>query len=659
MAEFVTHRNEKIKLGPELGKGGEACIYHVASEPGLVAKIYHPGKNTDDRHDKIMAMLARPPYGTTGLAWPTDVLYHGRDFAGYLMPKVEQQYTLLMVYNPIVRAQKCRGFNYKYLLHTARNLWIAAQNVHQAGHVIGDVNESNALVNNRAIITLVDTDSFQITDPLNGRVFLCPVAKPDYLPPEMAGKDLRRDPRTKYCDRFSLGILTYQLLMDGTHPYLIDWPGPGEKPETPVRISQGMFPHLPGSKYRPAPISPDFDLLPPDLRDLFIRCFGASPQAPASRPDPQDWIKCLTSAEAQLIPCHANHDHFFFPHSPTCPWCERQKRMVPPRKPAPSRIPRNLPRPAWTRRQPQNQPRPTPVSWPTSTPSIPPARTGPVSRTLKTAFLKIAVLMGVLAIIYSAGQSACHSLHNWMHKKPPAKIVTPTPPPPPPHKLNSFPPPPAYEADLNRLLDNWKKAWVKLYREHQINDFRSCYAPDAFVYTEGNQTLSLSELMARREKEASTAHDIVLDIQDPKIAAHPKHQELVVTIPQMVCLSDIGGEYGDRILKINTADGNFQIMQEEFRPQAPNPRYSLESVQQAIPRLDQYPVIKNLPRRIRPEDIFSCGFVRNKGLCAAKLSTPGQHPEVKWLMIFLQCSGYTSEFCRYPDVQPYLLPDTP
>jgi DNA-binding helix-hairpin-helix protein with protein kinase domain len=52
---------------------------------------------------------------------------------------------------------------------------------------VSDVNQSNFLVNDQALATLVDTDSFQVRDPDGSKVYRCPVGTPDYTPPEMQG----------------------------------------------------------------------------------------------------------------------------------------------------------------------------------------------------------------------------------------------------------------------------------------------------------------------------------------------------------------------------------------------------------------------------------------------------------------------------------------
>ena len=62
--------------------------------------------------------------------------------------------------------------------------------LHERGYVVGDVNESNILVNRGALVTLIDTDSFQVRSA--EQVYRCRVGKPEYTPPELQRAALRR-----------------------------------------------------------------------------------------------------------------------------------------------------------------------------------------------------------------------------------------------------------------------------------------------------------------------------------------------------------------------------------------------------------------------------------------------------------------------------------
>src|SRR5262249_20945180 len=143
----------------------------------------------------IAAPPADPMYGTghASIAWPVERLLGvdgPRDVVGYLMPRVARALPVYEVYNPRSRLRLSPLFHQGYLLRTARNLAAAVAALHERDYVVGDLNETNVLVTNQALVTLVDTDSFQVHDPHGDggggrRVFRCPVGKAEYTPPEL------------------------------------------------------------------------------------------------------------------------------------------------------------------------------------------------------------------------------------------------------------------------------------------------------------------------------------------------------------------------------------------------------------------------------------------------------------------------------------------
>src|SRR5689334_11282348 len=184
-----------VPLGAILGAGGEATVYAVAEDATRVAKIYRAP--TGARIAKLRAMLANPPHdpGTVGgcpsLAWPSAlVLDNYGGTVGFLMPRVDfkTHRPLLDIYNPRARMEQAGDFTWEYLLRTATNLASVVAAIHAQGYVVGDLNESNLLVSNTALVTLIDCDSMQVLGA-DGRVFRCPVGKPEYTPPELQGRD--------------------------------------------------------------------------------------------------------------------------------------------------------------------------------------------------------------------------------------------------------------------------------------------------------------------------------------------------------------------------------------------------------------------------------------------------------------------------------------
>lgn len=122
-------------------------------------------------------------------------------------------------------------------LTIAANLSRLVHTVHQAGHVISDLNESNVLVDPDGAVALIDVDSWQVNDPEQARTWNCPVGRPEYTAPETLrrlGQECR-EPRCAGCsshrtghaciyktvsdDAFALAVLIFKILMAGEDPF--------------------------------------------------------------------------------------------------------------------------------------------------------------------------------------------------------------------------------------------------------------------------------------------------------------------------------------------------------------------------------------------------------------------------------------------------------
>ncbi len=324
-----------VDVSASLGKGGEARVFPVLDQKQWCAKVYHTPAETQAR--KLQAMLSNPPEDPMSardhisIAWPVDLLrymYNGQGLAGFLMPRVEAMRPVFSVYNPMTRRQNTPLFNWLYLHRAARNMAAAIRALHQRGYVVGDINESNILVSDTALVTLVDCDSFQVRDQERGRVYRCMVGKPEFTPPELQNKNFRLVDRLPEHDRFGMAALIFLMLMEGTHPFAGIYQGEGEPPPHEERISKGHYTYSSSPvPYRPMPFAPPVGMLHPSLRQLFSRCFEQGCFDPQSRPLPEEWMAALQQAEENLLPCSVNPLHMYGSHLPGCPWCERTELL--------------------------------------------------------------------------------------------------------------------------------------------------------------------------------------------------------------------------------------------------------------------------------------------------------------------------------------------
>ena len=241
-----------LRQSDVLGSGGEGAVYSLQSHPDLVAKIYHSNRRTDAVISKLDVMINYPPRteddltGHLFVAWPRHLVYDtARDVIGFLMPKVEKTSSLFEYYNPALRRRNAPQIHYANLCSVAKSLATALDRLHGSGYVVGDINESNAYITENEHVTLIDADSFQITDyqTTPPTIYRCLVGKPEYTPPELQGISFDQVDRNIHHDRFALAVVIYQLLMEGTHPFRGIYTGAGEKPQVESCISRGYFLH--------------------------------------------------------------------------------------------------------------------------------------------------------------------------------------------------------------------------------------------------------------------------------------------------------------------------------------------------------------------------------------------------------------------------------
>ncbi len=349
-------RGNRYQLSRVIGKGGQATVYRVAGSSSYLAKIYTQPRPEDEK--KLTWMVANPPDDPSAslqhasIAWPSTLLYQpNQTFAGYLMPFVKNAVAVLNVFNPRLRARTLPEFDIRYLHRTARNLAAALGALHARDYIVGDLNESNVMVTPTTLVTMIDTDSFQVRATPRGKppiIYPCPVGKFEYLPPELQAQSLKDVYRLPEHDRFALSVLIFQLLMDGNHPFRAKWNRPGEVPPLEERIRQGWYPYRDGSASARMPVSPpdnapDLAFLHPAIVNLFQQCFILGHVSPSVRPFAEDWEKAIAQAEKAIKPC--GRGHYYSTHLAGCPYCALDYPEVyapPVSKPTPKLSPEEL-----------------------------------------------------------------------------------------------------------------------------------------------------------------------------------------------------------------------------------------------------------------------------------------------------------------------------
>ena len=222
-------KNGHILLRSEdiVGVGAEGTVYRLPSSPNLVAKIYGRDRIDNERSRKLQAMIGYPPRtrdddtGHVYVAWPEDTIHDTANgpIVGFLMPEVDKGNALFQYFNPRLRRTQVAHVNYANLCSVAKSISVALDQLNGAGYVVGDINESNAFILADQQVTLIDADSFRVTDNQTNEVFPCKVGKPEYTAPEIQGQNYDNVDRHVNHDRFALAVIIYQLLMEGMHPF--------------------------------------------------------------------------------------------------------------------------------------------------------------------------------------------------------------------------------------------------------------------------------------------------------------------------------------------------------------------------------------------------------------------------------------------------------
>ncbi|HVT13972.1 MAG TPA: hypothetical protein VHE55_17040 [Fimbriimonadaceae bacterium] len=307
----------EYRLAELIAEGGEGKVFAVKGHGELVAKVY---KGYDlGRKDKLQLMANSATRGLRRVcAWPLTPLSNSTDeTVGFVMESLIGWQPLHNAYQIRSRLKLFPHHTYAFLARTARNLATCVHHLHEAGIVVGDLNESNVFVSGKAMVKLIDADSFQIAGPM--ALYPCKVGKAELMPPELQGHSLEGMVRTPEHDRFALAVLIFQTLVFGRHPFAgtvadhVDLP-------LETCIERGYYAY---TRRRDTPVKPprnlDLDWLPEEIRDLFEAAFDP---ATMQRPTAKEWYFALKHLETSLRTCSENPSHLYWNGLRHCPWCD-------------------------------------------------------------------------------------------------------------------------------------------------------------------------------------------------------------------------------------------------------------------------------------------------------------------------------------------------
>jgi DNA-binding helix-hairpin-helix protein with protein kinase domain/Tfp pilus assembly protein PilF len=142
----------------------------------------------------------------------------------------------------------------------------------------------------------------------------------------LQGVAFRDIDRAQEHDSFGLGVVIFQLLFMGRHPFSGRYFGAGEMPLERA-ISEFRFAYgveAEARKMRQPPGTLALDSMPPPLVSLFRRAFLST-----DRPQAREWIEPLDELAKALKKCELHSGHYHYRELRDCPWCgiESQARV--------------------------------------------------------------------------------------------------------------------------------------------------------------------------------------------------------------------------------------------------------------------------------------------------------------------------------------------
>src|ERR1700730_5521459 len=152
---------------------------------------------------------------TSFVAFPIEEVTAKGVFAGFTMRQVVAAKLLHQLCTPGDRKIEFPTANFRFLVRVALNFSRAVARINELGAVVGDINESVALIDQKGLVSIIDSDSFQYRR--GSMLYRCKVGKPEYTAPELQGQSLGGIDRTINHDSFAVAVILFELLFMGRH----------------------------------------------------------------------------------------------------------------------------------------------------------------------------------------------------------------------------------------------------------------------------------------------------------------------------------------------------------------------------------------------------------------------------------------------------------
>jgi hypothetical protein len=157
---------------------------------------------------------------------------------------------------------------------------------------------------------------------------------PEFVAPELQGKHFPSESLptfTQESDRFSLSILIFALLMNGSHPFACKVISGSASQFQPIdNMVSGIcayFTESSTSNLKIPRYAPELSSLPGETQTLFRRAFIDGHKKPSRRPTAKEWYDALEKMESNIKVCGTNSEHLYYYHAAECPWCHVEQKM--------------------------------------------------------------------------------------------------------------------------------------------------------------------------------------------------------------------------------------------------------------------------------------------------------------------------------------------
>lgn len=325
-----------LKLGREIGRGGQGAVFEVEGNPHRCVKLYfEPDSAKADRlRQRFNHLRSKNVNDDPRLVLPTDVL--SAPATGYVMRRVTDADPLSFRAIPArgepIGAWFARTGGLRGRLLLAHELVRAFRDLHLRGLSFGDLSWENVLVprRGRPSVHLIDCDNLSVDGASPPSI----IGTPWFIAPEVLQGTHHPD---AISDQHSLSVLLYHMLVL-THPLLGDAIRDGS-PEAEQEALSGFWPGtrepVPwidssrDDRNRTRQGLPRAMVLSRLLTSLFERSFESGLLGPdrARRPTEGAWLDAIGRALDATTSC-VQCEHTFFLTAPACPWC-RERRFVP------------------------------------------------------------------------------------------------------------------------------------------------------------------------------------------------------------------------------------------------------------------------------------------------------------------------------------------